>query len=248
MVCFIINQCVAKDKYISNLLCDNGLEQYKPSFVLKSMIYTPELASQIIDSLGGEKFIIKRINGFRGEGIIVVEKDQMDFAVKKLIGAYHGDNSHSQDSPFFYWNNDNLPSGDENNPPFFLVEQYEKSKEIEFNCSIYDPTARVIFLIEHGFSQTYGFISKIKYLGDYWKLPDLPISEGTLNENGVSSNIFQQISGEDKQTILGEMNNILPIINIRMLQSTHEHQVKSLKAMNGIENGLYSMYRDQLTT
>ncbi len=62
---------------------------------------------------------------------------------------------------------------------YYLIEKYYQSDYLLIGNNLYDPTMRIVFILNN---------EKYHLMGAYWKLPPKPIGEGTLNQQHISAN------------------------------------------------------------
>jgi len=220
--CLIIGQattCFVRNKDKTNILFQDDPELlcYRPKFKLYEKQYSPNLARNIINDLDCEIFVIKPTNASRGNGIIMVDKKQLDQTLylilqdKKALENYHGDPSYS------YWRLDHNP--------LFIVEEFTPSKSITVNNKNYDPTMRVIFMLCNNAGSM-----DITFFDAYWKLPTHslehqgPFTEKHKSHIGTLSPSSALVTHEDFLHVQAHLCNLLPKLYTKMLNySSNRH-------------------------
>ncbi len=201
----------------SKLFDEEFLEEYKPQWKHYEKHYSKTLATKIAhDFPNHETLVIKPLNSANGFGVIITTKQNLDRTLKRIFSKkYKGKRNKAER----YWKNDTNR--------LFLVESFERSKYLTIKNKHYDPTLRVIFVIDNYFGPI-----QINYLGSYWKLPMYALEdEGTLTEKhkskiSLGNACSVQVSDEDFEAVTQHLDVVLPIIYEKMLRSA--------------ENALYS--------
>lgn len=189
---------------MSVLFKDSYLERYRPKSGLFLKKYYPELAQEIIRAFDCSYFVIKPLNSGKGNGIIMVQADQLDHTLKSILNQENGkeevlrnqDTSHFNHAPksaytFAYWKKDKNES--------FIVEEFVCSKNIYVKNKAYDPTMRILFAVSFDRGKT-----SFKLLNTYWKLPRKSLHEvGTFTEKHKSK-IYEQKRCSVKVTMSDE--------------------------------------------
>ncbi len=168
-----------RDKLSMNALFaeDPGLQRYKPKCGAFEKKYTPALANQILDEIGSDTVVIKPINTFKGKGVIIVDKKDLDSTLKYIFSNSKKLKKDPDPSYNWWW-------GDQNSQ--FLIEEFVASDPVfvpHLNNKPYDGTMRV------GAILTYheGEIS-YQCTESHWKLPLKSLTEkGTLNDTHKSN-------------------------------------------------------------
>jgi len=176
----VLRPYAASKELTNTLFKDADLQKYRPKCNVYPKKYTPNLAQRIMSDLGSEMFVIKPLNSGMSNGVIVVSKDQLDKALKRIL-LFEEDkikrafNYRPGDTvTYSYW------KGDKNND--FIVEEYVVSKPIVVNGKFYDPSLRMVCVLD----QSKGNID-LKFLQSWWKIPSKALSEkGTLTQKHVS--------------------------------------------------------------
>jgi len=196
------------------------LSAFRPKCSTYKKIYTPTLADEIKKELGCNIFVIKPLNSGRSNGIIMVEKQDLDAALKRILNVKQKVKSSinklsykpGKTQTFEYW------EGDCNTE--FIVEEYCPSKQISINNKHYDPTMRIVFVMRYDKGKIYTTI-----LGGYWKIPmvdlhgngSLTSKHKTIPSNKDSSTGIK-IAPDDLLYVKNLLHNALPNIYVKMLQ------------------------------
>jgi hypothetical protein len=161
------------NKLYTHLLFAAGAdtEFYRPKCVVSKKKYTPTLHKEIGDYLGNTDIVIKPINAWKGDGIIMTHQKQLNYHLHKLF-----DGSCPFSNAYTYWKKDTSTH--------FLAENLMHSDPITVNNKKYDATMRVAFTLAHNNGSI-----QIDFLGAYWKLPDQPLNEKASLESRFKSHI-----------------------------------------------------------
>lgn len=221
------------------------LEKFKPNWKTYNFAYTPNLAKKILKDLGCDAVVIKPINATRGEGVIIVEKKDLDKTLKKILCDNNPIKNINNEYAFWAKYKENI----------FLVESFEKSKSILVDKKKYDATMRIVFVMcnnacgdmcentrdkvrknaqknmrknmfNNACENTHenSKIIEFKIIGAYWKLPIKSISEkGSLNDRHKSkitpsAAASAKVSEEDIKNVGKIMEKIIPKIYKRVLE------------------------------
>jgi ribosomal protein S21 len=202
-----------RSKYHTNKLFENSeLAQYKPKFKICEKRYTPTLAQSIIDELGGDIFVIKPIEAALGNGVIMIDKSNLDQTLRILFKDMQELELYKKDMSYYHWKRDQKD--------FFIVEEYVPSKIIYARDKPYDPTMRVMFTLQN----LAGKIS-INFFDAYWKLPIKSLEEnGSLTEKhkshiGTGTASSLPVDYADFEMVKALLSNALPELYLKMLQS-----------------------------
>ena len=157
---------VDKDKMTALFGRNPTLAKYKPKWGLYKKNYHKDLAAQIIHDLKCDAFVIKPRGAFMGNGVTIVEKNQLDQVLEYIINPSESAKN-NPDSAFRYWAQDPFNS--------FIVEEFVMSDLIiapHLGNKIYQPTMRVAFVLIHDKGEF-----KVHFLGGYWKTPAFALSD-----------------------------------------------------------------------
>ncbi len=163
-----------KDKFTMSQLFrgDEILETIKPEWGLYPKKYTHSLAQTIYEDLHGAIFVIKPRGAFKGSGVLIVGRDDLDH-VLGLIIDHKQSLKRSKDPDLKFWANETRDS--------FIVERFYPSDPLPaplLDNQLYDGTMRVVFVMSYHNGQI-----EVDFIGSYWKLPALSLSkDGSLNE------------------------------------------------------------------
>lgn len=219
----------ASDKNLTNLLFNtDSLKTFRPTCAIYPREYTSDLAEKIANDLKCKWFVIKPVNSGRGNGILMVKKQNLDATLKQILKAYHNhlpyDNNHpiKLNNPLThqYWRYERHSH--------FLVEEYVESKHITVQDKPYDATMRVIFTLAYDQQKIH-----LTFLDAYWKKPIKAIGEkGTFREKHLSKhqpNYYQsigfEVSKEDLDGTYALMRECLPKIYWNMLTAHYQEEL-----------------------
>jgi len=210
------------NKKETNLLFegDSQLMHYKPKFKIYKKQYYPTLAEQIMNDLACKIFVIKPLNSSQGNGIIIVEKENLDETLKLIFSTDGSLEKFKTNPSYYFWKKDSNKE--------FLVEEYAQSKKILVGKNYYDPTMRVVcFLYNHN-----GYV-RSTFFASYWKLPEKPLNkEGSLTQKHKSKIIpgkscSARVAAADFETVSTMLSEALPRLYTKMLgkyfSSTYEN-------------------------
>jgi hypothetical protein len=214
---------VSDKKLTDGLFNTPELRAFRPKAAIFPKKYTKTLASEIMKQFENDWLVIKPINAGRGNGIIMVDKDNLDDALHRILveNKNHlppdNDIEYKPDPPlgYDYW------KGDRNSN--FLVEEYVPSKPISVGGKEYDATMRVIFIMRY----EQGTIT-LDFLDAYWKRPIKALTDyGTFKDKHISKHApnFEEsqdlaVSPEDYEFVKESMAQALPQIYWNIL-ATH---------------------------
>jgi len=208
---------IIANKISSNGLFAKGLEQYKPSWLIRDKEYNPVKARAIINTLQSDYFVIKPIDSCRGNGVIVCNQDELDDKLHTL-SEFHkyardiGKNRFKDLGEANYWRYDTSP--------YFLIEEYVPSINISSNGNAYDPTMRVAFAMQY-----YDNLIKTDYFGAYWKLPatakisEAPNSKSAVSRISASGPGALAVSTEHQQLVTSQLDKLLPEMYLKLLNN-----------------------------
>lgn len=180
----------ASKRALARLLSDKNLSCYKPLWNTYKKRYYPGLAQKIISDLKSDMVVIKPINSGRSNGVIMVDKKNLDKELKKILIQYNAQgktNDHKKELGIMpmktklhsYWAIDTNKD--------FMVEAYESSKRLCINNKQYDPSMRVVFVARYDSNKIY-----VNILGAYWKIPHKSLDDvGTLTEKHKTISVKQ---------------------------------------------------------
>lgn len=211
-------QMVAGNKYVMHQLVDTGwYSKYRPRCKAYPARYEDSLAEKIKKSIPTEIYVLKAPNLSKGEGVIIVNANDLDRVLRDLLC-----DDGNQPKEYKDW----LSKG----PQIFLVEEYCQSKEFKLGNQRYDPTMRVAFIItvDKG-------CATFKPLGCYWKLPKEPLnSKGMLKDRMVSQITEQglgsaKVSSEEEKKVYKQLASFLPALFLDILCTDPNKMIDDLK-------------------
>jgi len=202
-------------KYLTNkIFHDAKLEAFRPICKSYNKIYTEKLAQEITRDIPGNIYVIKPINAAQGNGIIMVERHNLDKILRIILKQDQLPTNLSRDTSYTHWIKDSNT--------IFLVEEFVLSKTITVDKKLYDPTMRVIFVMYNDNKQ-----AQIKFLGSYWKLPAKSLDEhATLTEQYKSKIVSNRtssapVNNQDYEHVQQILEPVLCAAYIKMLESKY---------------------------
>jgi len=202
------------NKYYTNLLFDDEqIGKFKPRSMVFEKKYTSQIAKEIKDAMPAEIYVIKPLDAFKGCGIIVVQSSSLDSMLKKILTTKMNReftvecNGYSYtDKTYSYWSQD--PN------KHFIVEEFCPSKNLVFENKAYDPTMRVVFIMQYINNEI-----KIDYFDCYWKLPLKSLNEqGSLTDKHKSIGIIPVVATEEeKKIVYSQFDEFMPILYKKMI-------------------------------
>ncbi|MBY0353454.1 hypothetical protein K2W90_03755 [Candidatus Babeliales bacterium] len=215
------------NKYLTSTLFDTKqLSDYRPQCKAYPKQYKKDLAQTIINEFGCSMLVIKPLNAFKGEGIVVTHQKDLDTHLKNILTVPQITKKTKSATTLSdiekYWARDKNKS--------FIVEEYESSQPIDIKGDLYDPTMRMVFTMHYDNKKIH-----LTFLDGYWKLPAKPlVGDGTLNEKHISkigsSGISSAaISSVDLNNAKLALQKALPRLYFKMMKTTkHVQNSKSL--------------------
>jgi len=204
-------------KFLTNkLFHEAGLALFRPTCKSYSKTYTENLAREIIRDIPGNIYVIKPVNAAMGNGVIIVEKQNLDKTLRLIFEDTHKDLPEylMHDTSYSHWKKDS------NN--IFLVEEFAVSKPLTIEEKTYDPTMRIIFVLYNDLG-----LAHVKFLGAYWKLPAKSLNEqATLTECHKSKiaagrTSSAQVDIEDFKAVQEILEPVLCTAYLKMLENTY---------------------------
>lgn len=209
------------NKYLTSLLFNDEQHiHFRPQGKTYEKVYYPTLAQKIINDFNCDVYVIKPLDGFKGDGVIMVRKNNLNIVLYNILNKTQAIKE-SKNPTYNHWAKDKNKK--------FIVEEYEASKLIHVDGLTYDPTMRIVFCLHYN----QGKIG-LNYLGGYWKLPPKGLEEeGTLIEKSKSkinpnrAITSAQISDEDRQHVEEILNQLLPHLYQKMLNEVPSKRVST---------------------
>ena len=206
---------VWKDKYKVSLYFkdDTLLEACKPRWNLYEKKYSTNLADHIINELDAKRFVIKPRDKFCGNGVILVDKENLDSTLKYIFSKSKKLKNDS-DRAYRSWY--------DNNSDTFLVEEFVPSDPVlvpHLGMKPYCPTLRIVFLAVYDQGE-----AEIHFLGGYHCLPEKPLSgAGSLHQKYKTSleTVHSSVIEQDMyEQVINELYEPLLRFYKRVLNST----------------------------
>ncbi|MBX9831349.1 hypothetical protein K2X40_05300 [Candidatus Babeliales bacterium] len=206
------------NKYLTSTLFDTKqLSDYRPQCKAYPKQYKKDLAQTIINEFGCSMMVIKPLNAFKGEGIVVTHQKDLDTHLKSILTVPQISKKTKSETPLNdiekYWARDKNKS--------FIVEEYESSQPIDIKGDLYDPTMRMVFTMHYDNKKIH-----LTFLDGYWKLPAKPlVGDGSLNEKHISKisssgTSSAAISSTDLNNAKLALQKALPRLYFKMMKTT----------------------------
>jgi hypothetical protein len=206
-----------KDKYVMDKLLQSTpkLKKIRPVSKVYPKQYSNELAQTILQDINSDILVIKPINSTKGQGVIILPKEDLDSTLHYVIGQPNKRNLMLDPDPSYcYWAHDHNH--------IFLVEQFIESDPVsvpQFKNKLYDGTMRAVILLLHHHRKT-----DLVFLECHWKLPKISISgPGTFAEKHKSYGkvphfleVDPQVLEKVQQQITEAFNDLYPALSQEM--------------------------------
>lgn len=207
-----ISQWFTGDKdLMSRVFLSPETQEFKPRWKIYKKIYTPDLASEIIQEFGRDMYVIKPTDGTWSGGVTVVMKEDLDTTLKLIFEPTHKNKKTGQNN-IDYWLTNKSDS--------FIIEEFVESQTITINDNDYNPTLRLAFLITHEKDTI-----SVTLLGGGWKTPKIPLNqEGDLVKKHITLGLpgefcGQEVDPKDFAMMQNIMNTAGPKIYAEMLKN-----------------------------
>lgn len=194
---------VSQNKYLMHELAKSN-PAYRPQCKIFPLRYEETLAEKIKSAIPGNTYVLKVPDLTRGEGVIVVNKEDLENVLCNLLSETGNPSEGTK-----RWRS--------TKSKIFLVEEYCQSRKWVHEGKVWDPTMRVAFIItvDNGHAT-------FKPLGCYWKLPKSPLNGGTLRDRSISSLTAQgfgsvKVNQTDKSAVYRQLNRFLPTLFLKIL-------------------------------
>jgi len=192
------------------LIKKQGLEDVAPKWRVYPTVYKSNMANKVKTEIPSARYVIKPFRGTGGQGVIVVEADELDSTLKRILTSGEAEverirkEEHRDldyDDPYEHWLTEKQSS--------FTIETMESSKPIDVGGKEYDATMRMVFTLEY----TNGEVN-VNVIDGYWKLPSAAIGEGELRDAIVSKiegeeESSAKISDSDKELVSKRLKEII---------------------------------------
>jgi len=217
----IFDHFVLLNKYLFNygnvksemdsLFDDDQLRTFRPLCKVYPKKYSEELITEIKnDFYDADRLVIKPVSSSRGLGVIILKKEDLGAVVKKITKDKNTIHENA-DVSYAHWRTN------KNNK--FLVESFERSKDIIVQNKRYDGTMRVVFVL----SCSGGKIG-VKFLGSYWKLPNASLDDNCALQEKHKSKIDEgsfcsaKVGYADITHVKKILSDVLPTMYVKALQ------------------------------
>ncbi len=169
-----------RNKHVMDALLKSSpkLSNLRPISKIYPKKYSKNLVHSIFQEIESDIFVIKPISSTKGQGVIIIDKDNLDSTLEYILSKENKRAlSSNPESAYSYWASDKQA--------LFLVEQFIESIPVEapqFDNKLYDGTMRVVGLLLYHQQKV-----KFELLEAHWKLPKKSISDiGTITEKHKS--------------------------------------------------------------
>lgn len=191
---------------------DPAVQAFRPAALLLKKKYTATLAQEIMRKIPATAYVIKPIDAWKGDGILMVRPSELDKYLHAMLN-----NPGAQGAPLAhavkYWAHDHAR--------YFLVERLESSQPIKVKNRMYDATMRVAV----GLAYDNGDV-RVEFLGAYWKLPDKAV-----NDNGTLTERFKSHISGSRTTCSASVNPITYIQVQKYLNQMLPHVYRKMVAL-----------------
>lgn len=206
------------DKYKMNTLFTRNQElaKVRPVWRAYPKKYSSRLADKIDKEIPGGIVVIKPRKAFKGHGVIIVEKKDLDATLKRIL--IHPKKLRSnKDSSYSYWAYDPCET--------FLVEEFIPSDPIQvpdLSNQFFDPTMRAVFVLIYDRQEI-----RIEFVESHWKLPKMSLSnKGTLNDKHKSfvgdSPRFAKVEPDVNREVEEQLRTSMTLLYREMLSNGTE--------------------------
>lgn len=200
-----------KDKIHEFFNCDE-LTDLRPRWKVYPHNYTPDLAQKIKTEIPATHYVIKPSIGRKAQGVFMVEKEQLDQALKTIL------QKNSRQSNSEYKIND---WGKTTHQTTFIVEEYIPSKTIFFEGKPYDPTLRAAFVVYYEQEKITATLFSC-----FWKKPPCSLDDnGSLTDKHITKSMVgcstpgQEVEPQDMEKLQKLFHVIIPAIYEKMVLS-----------------------------
>jgi hypothetical protein len=190
---------------------DEILADIKPRWGNYKKVYTKKLADRIARELGGETFVIKPRGNFMGKGVIIIQKQDLDEAIRFII-TKEGPLAARKESAYLAWKHDTFDS--------FLVEAFNVSDPIRLphmENKRYQPTMRIAFLLVYNKG-----LHGVHFLGGYWKTPEVSLDDDgdfmEKNKDICEKPYYLAVDDTTMQKVQAKLRVALPVLHSKMLE------------------------------
>lgn len=200
-----------KDKIHEFFNC-NELKDLRPHWKVCPHNYTPELAQKITTEIPAAYYVIKPSIGRKAKGVCMVEKGQLDQALKIILQK----NTQQNNSEYKVsdW-------GKTKNQTTFIVEEYVPSKTIFYEGKPYDPTLRAAFVVYYEEEKIVA-----TFFSCFWKKPPCSLDDnGSLTDKHITKSMVgcttpgQEVEPEDLEKLAKLFQILIPKLYEKMLLS-----------------------------
>lgn len=208
--------------YMNEVFLRSGQVEYRPTARTYPRKYFSSLAGEIMRDIPGDVVVVKSADGVRGEGVILVRKNELDATLRQLL---EDDSRRQQPKPPIEILNWKKTKSD-----LFMVEELLSYRPLHHDGKDYNAPMRCVFL----FHELEGIAPTFIPLDLYWKLPSKPISSNTTDRDSVISSFKGnprrvEVNGEDRARTLSALQKLLPNL-LHCASTTKREDLLSISA------------------
>ena len=228
-----ISRPYGANKYLMNFLFqDPELRKYRPRCNVYPKKYSSNLAKKIMQDLNSQYYVIKPLNSGRGNGVLLVHANKLDYVLKKILidvsqsnPAYSRSKEKSDKLIYVSYNPKYYDYWVSDKNYYFLVEEFVPSKAVLVNGKRYDPILRPFFVLAKNKGRIF-----YKLLALYWYFPKKDLdSNGSFVEKHKADvmpdvNVLVQLEGADKEKVEKILSMVLPKVYKKMISVYYKTQ------------------------
>lgn len=195
---------------------DPLVERYRPQCKIIKREYSPDLALSILIAIPADEYVIKPLNAWKGDGIVMVNAAELDAKLQQILPC----DGRTVDVAQGYWA--------KTRASHFIIETLEHSILVSINKKQYDPTMRVILGLSYD-----GGVVGMELLGAYWKMPTTAVgAKATLEDKYVSHIIATNkqssalVTPEVLRGVEHELWQFIPHVYKKMVAITHDKELQ----------------------
>lgn len=203
------------DKYKMTTLFteEPELVQIKPIWKVYEKKYSQELLDAIHADFPGEAVVLKPRAGFKGSGVFIVYKNELESLLPVLLGPR---------KELFLSNDPDLKQWAFEADDLFIVEEFCESDRVEHEAwpgKLFDPTIRCVFVLSYHKGEI-----ELEMIECHWNLPRYALSDvdKTLTERHKSwgyDGFFVRASDDVQAKIEKQLREAIPLLYKKMLMN-----------------------------
>ncbi len=202
-----------KDKIHEFFNCEE-LSALRPRWKVYPHSYSSQLAKQIQTDIPTDYYVIKPSIGRKAEGVIMVEKENLDEVLKDIFSTRSIAVQAKAET-----GNKNKDWKKAAHQSTFIVEEYVPSKTIFYEGKPYDPTLRAAFAVYYDQGKIVS-----TFFSCFWKKPPYSLNDNvSLTEKHLTKSMIgcttpgQEVDPDDMKKLAQIFNSIVPTIYEKML-------------------------------